>query len=84
MQASLRKIGNSSGVVLPKTILLELGVKTGDKLDLSIDSGKIVLSPVKRKVREGWAEDSKALAAAGEDKLVSPEFGNLDDEKLEW
>jgi antitoxin MazE len=84
MQASLRKIGNSSGVVLPKTILVELGVKTGDKLDLSIDSGKIVLSPVKRKLREGWAEDSKALAAAGEDKLVWPEFGNLDDEKLEW
>ena len=84
MQASVRKIGNSSGVVLPKPVLDELGVKTGDKVEMTVRAGKIILAPLKRRVREGWREDSKALAAAGEDKLIWPEFGNLDDEKLEW
>jgi antitoxin MazE len=84
MQASVRKIGNSLGVVLPKSILDELGVKTGDKVEMTVKAGRIILAPLKRRVREGWAEASKALAAIGEDGLVWPEFGNLDDEKLEW
>jgi antitoxin MazE len=84
MQTALKKIGNSSGIVIPKTVLEQIGVKAGDKVDLSVEAGKVVLTPVKRRVREGWREASKALVAAGEDGLVWPEFGNLDDEKLEW
>jgi len=84
MQASVRKIGNSSGVVLPKAVLDELGMKAGDKVEMTVEAGKVVLVPVKRHVREGWREASKALAEAGEDKLVWPEFGNLDDEDLKW
>jgi len=84
MQASVRKIGNSSGVVLPKAVLDELGMKAGDKVEMTVEAGKVVLVPVKRHVREGWREASKALAGAGEDKLVWPEFGNLDDEDLKW
>jgi antitoxin MazE len=38
----------------------------------------------KKPVREGWAEDSKAIADAGDDKLVWPEFPNEDDKFLEW
>jgi len=35
-------------------------------------------------VRTGWAEASKALAAAEDDALVWPEFANIDDENLDW
>jgi uncharacterized protein (DUF433 family) len=34
--------------------------------------------------RANWAPNSKALAAAGEDALVWPEFGNEDDDQLVW
>jgi antitoxin MazE len=44
----------------------------------------IVLPDPERRVREGWAEASKALADAGDDKLVWPEFPNEGDELLEW
>jgi hypothetical protein len=34
--------------------------------------------------RAGWAAASKALAEAGDDKLVWPEFPNPEDDELEW
>jgi antitoxin component of MazEF toxin-antitoxin module len=37
MRAPVRKIGNASGVFLPKPILTQLGVEAGDDLDLSPD-----------------------------------------------
>jgi antitoxin MazE len=36
------------------------------------------------RVREGWAEVSKAIVAAGDDTLVWPEFANEGDAEFEW
>ena len=83
MRASIRKMGNSSGVIIPKPLLTELGIKTGDTVEMKLEAGKVTLAPIKRHAREGWAEASKALAATGEG-LAWPEFGNEDDEKLIW
>ena len=84
MRTSLRKMGNSSGVIIPKPMLSELGARPGDEIEMSLEGGKIVIAPLKRIPRQGWREASKALAEAGEDGLVWPEFGNLDDENLTW
>jgi antitoxin MazE len=84
MRASVRKMGNSSGVIIPKPILKELGVKAGDQVEMILDGGKVVLAPLTRHPREGWAESAKALAETGDDSLVWPEFRNEDDEKLAW
>jgi hypothetical protein len=35
-------------------------------------------------VRKGWAAASKAIANAGDDALVWPEFGLSSDEDLQW
>ena len=70
MRAPVRKMGNSSGVILPKPILTQLGVEAGDDLDLSLDEGRIVLAPTKRHPRAGWADASKRIAEAGDDALV--------------
>jgi antitoxin MazE len=84
MRAPVRKMGNSSGVILPKPILTQLGVKTGDDLDLSLDEGRIVLVPAKRHPRAGWAVAAKRIAEAGDDTMVWPEFGNAGDVDLKW
>ncbi len=84
MRAALRKLGNSSGVIIPKSLLVELGVSPGDVMDLTAEEGRIVLAPVRRQPRAGWAEASRAIAGAGDDSLVWPEFGNADDEALDW
>jgi antitoxin MazE len=84
MRAAVRRLGNSSGVIIPKSLLDEAGVTVGDPLDLTLEEGRIVLAPVQRRPRAGWAEASKDLAAVAEDALVWPAFGNAEDEALEW
>jgi antitoxin MazE len=84
MRTSVRKMGNSSGIIIPKPILAQIGAKTGDDLDLSLDDGRIVLAPVKKHPRAGWADAARRIAEAGDDALVWPEFGNAGDADLKW
>jgi antitoxin MazE len=84
MRAAVRKLGNSSGVIIPKSLLTEIGVVAGDAVDMTLEEGRIVLAPMKRRPREGWAEASRMVAAAGDDKLIWPEFSNVDDDTLTW
>lgn len=63
MQTSLRKMGNSTGMILPKAILDELGLSSGAKVDLRVEDGKVIAEPVKRKVREGWEEAARIIGA---------------------
>lgn len=46
MNVTIRKIGNSEGVIIPKDVLQSLGLKAGDTLQLKTDNGKIKLKPV--------------------------------------
>ena len=84
MRARIRRMGNSAGVIIPKPLLSETGVEEGDDVDMTLDEGRIVLAPIKRRPRAGWAEDSRAIAEAGDDALVWPEFGNDGDADLKW
>ena len=70
MKTTIRRIGNSQGVIIPKSLLAEVGAKPGDVVDVKIERGKITIGRSKHKPREGWEEASKALAAAGEGGLV--------------
>lgn len=84
MRASLRKMGNSSGVIIPKPILAQIGVEAGADLDLSVDDGRIVLACAKRHPRTGWADAARRIAETGDDALVWPDFGNAGDADLKW
>jgi antitoxin MazE len=55
MRTAIRKLGNSSGVIIPKAMLAEIGLAAGDAVDLSLQDGRIAITPVKRRPREGWA-----------------------------
>lgn len=82
MRAAIHRIGNSQGVILPKSLLAQLGLTS--EVEMEIEQDAIVLRKPNRMPREGWAEASKALAAAGDDALVWPEFANEEDAQLEW
>ncbi|WP_375450126.1 AbrB/MazE/SpoVT family DNA-binding domain-containing protein [uncultured Devosia sp.] len=84
MIISLKKFGNSTGVIIPKSLLSEIGAEAGDSFDMRIEDGKIIIQKERRHPREGWAEAAAAIAAAGDDKLVWPEFGNDGDDDLTW
>jgi antitoxin MazE len=82
VKTSLQRIGNSQGVIIPKPLLAQVGL-TGE-IEMSVERDAIVLRKPKAPVRQGWAEASKAIAAANEGGLVWPEFGNDGDSELVW
>jgi antitoxin MazE len=82
MKITIRKMGNSQGVIIPKPVLAQAGLD--DEAEMSVERGASVLRKPRRGVREGWAEASKAIAARGDDALVWPEFGNAQDSELAW
>ncbi|WKZ88432.1 AbrB/MazE/SpoVT family DNA-binding domain-containing protein (plasmid) [Ralstonia pickettii] len=82
MRATIRRMGNSQGVLIPKPILAQLGLE--DEVDMSVEDDALVIRKPQKKAREGWAEASQAVAAAGDDALVMGEFPNADDAELVW
>jgi antitoxin MazE len=84
MRVSIRRMGNSAAIILPKPVLAELGVCIGDNLALSMEKGRVVLVPAQVHPRAGWAEAAKQLADAGDDELVWPEFADAEDDDLAW
>ncbi len=84
MRAAVRKLGNSSGVIIPRSLLRDLGISEGDPVEITLEAGRIVLVPIKLPTRAGWAEASQSIAEARDDTPVWPEFGNAEDETLIW
>ena len=82
MRTTIRKMGNSQGVILPKPLLAQVGLEY--EAELVVEDHAIVIRRPREAIREGWAEASQAIAAAGDDGLVWPEFGNEDDTHLQW
>lgn len=84
MRSAVRKMGNSSGIIIPKPMLAEIGMKAGDDVDLRVEGGRLVIAALKPRPRVGWAEDAQRIAASGDDRLVLGEFGNDGDDDLTW
>src|SRR5437868_2832105 len=84
MRSPVRKMGNSSGVIIPKPLLQQLGVEAGDELEMSLEDGRIILEPAKRDARAGWAEAAKRIAESEEHVSEWTDFPNDDDAALRW
>ena len=80
MRANIIRIGNSRGLRLPKLILEQCGI--GDVVDLTIEDGLLIVTPLRRP-REGWAEASRTAAARDDDRLLDPETSTTFD-RTEW
>jgi len=79
---AVRRIGNSLGVVIPKTVLAQAGLS--EQAELTVERGAIVLRKPRKSARSGWAEAAESVAARGEDGLLMGEFANAADRELEW
>jgi antitoxin MazE len=86
MTTTIRCLGNSRGIIIPKPMLKEAGLE--EEAEITLEQGAIVLRKPRHKPRrnprQGWAEASRKLVEAGDDQLVWPEFGNQDDGDLQW
>jgi antitoxin MazE len=82
MKTTIRKMGNSQGVIIPKPVLAQVGLQ--DEAEMVVEKDCIVLRRPQNKAREGWAEASQKIAAQGDDELVWPAFANEGDADLQW
>ena len=57
MKSTLRRIGNSRGVLLPASLLAACEIE--NEIELSLDGNRIVIEPV-RAPRSGWFDDYQA------------------------
>ncbi|NDL00150.1 AbrB/MazE/SpoVT family DNA-binding domain-containing protein [Photorhabdus bodei] len=48
MTITIKKWGNSSGIVIPAVYLKQIGVKVGHELDIEVKGGSLLLKPVSR------------------------------------
>jgi antitoxin MazE len=78
MRTTLRKIGNSRGVLLPAALLAECGIS--DEIELRLEGKKIVIEPL-RPAREGWYEGYNADADADAWDGLPPD---ADSDEWEW
>lgn len=59
MQAVLRKVGNSRGVIIPAALLAACGMR--DTVDIRVEGNHLVISPVQA-LRAGWFDGYQAAA----------------------
>lgn len=66
-----RKVGNSTGLLLPKHILVDSGFANFEGVDLTIEDGAMVLRPPSPGLRAGWAEAAARIKEAGERRALA-------------
>lgn len=82
MQVSIRPFGNSRGVIIPKPLLVQVGLE--DQAEIRVEDGALVLRPPQARAREGWAADARAIAARGEDAQVLGDQPLADEGDWQW
>jgi len=66
-RTALRRMGNSTGMIVPKVILAELGAREGEALDIRVEEGRLVAARA-GELGEGVvisAEEARQLEALG-------------------
>lgn len=59
MRTSLRKVGNSRGVIIPATLLA--ACEMSDEVDIRLEGNNLLIAPIKTP-RSGWFEGYKPEA----------------------
>ena len=79
-------MGNSTGMILPKPVRRDLGVESGTMMDVVVENGRVVATPVRRDVHAGWAEAAGVIGASavGDEADEWLGFANEDDDALAW
>ena len=81
----LRKIGNSNGVLIPKSMLISCGITNEVEMEVLGDS--IMLRSTKKKARDGWDEAFKQAIANGdkpENDMFEGMKNTFDDSDWTW
>jgi antitoxin MazE len=82
MKVNIVSIGNSKGIRIPKSILDQCNFNK--EADLEVEHNKLVIKPVKKKIREGWGNAFKLMHERKEDVLVLDDSLDIEMKNWEW
>ncbi|NNM78581.1 hypothetical protein HJG53_16965 [Sphingomonas sp. ID1715] len=73
-RTALRRMGNSTGMIVPKAILAAMGAREGEPLDVSVENGRLVAARPGELVEEvtiSTKEEAELQALAAELKAAT-------------
>jgi len=82
MKVSIVSIGNSKGIRIPKSILEQCNFNK--EADLEVEHNKLVIKPVKKKIRGGWDNAFKLMHERKEDVLLLDDSLDIEIKNWEW
>ena len=62
MNTVIRKIGNSDGIIIPKEMLQQLGLKAGDEVAISVSSGGLLITLSEEEFRRQIAHADRFMS----------------------
>ena len=68
IRSVIRRLGNSQGESIPRSILDEAGLAIDSPIEITVDGGTIVLRKLPVHPREGWAADAALETETAEDR----------------
>ncbi|MDJ0687068.1 MAG: AbrB/MazE/SpoVT family DNA-binding domain-containing protein [Xenococcaceae cyanobacterium MO_188.B32] len=82
METRLSKIGNSQGIIIPKAIIEQCGLK--EKIKMEVKNNCLIISSVNP--REGWEEAILAAGNSDDDELLMGDYleHSWDEEEWTW
>ena len=81
MKANIIRIGNSRGLLLPKTILRQCRLE--DTVELEVENNRVIIRSARR-TRSGWDEAFAEMAARGDDALLDARTPRTAWDEREW
>ena len=82
MLVSVVPIGNSKGIRIPKKILEQLHIE--NSVELEVHKEELLIKPIHKKIREGWAESFSQMASKKDDELFISDSLDIEDSDWAW
>lgn len=81
MKTSIKRIGNSKGIIIPAHLLKQCGLD--GEIDIRVEDDSLVISKSERP-RHGWEEAFRKAGAGQEEVLLEGASAEFDREEWTW
>jgi antitoxin MazE len=82
MLVRVRRIGNSQGVLLSKTMMDQCEIR--DLVNVEVRGNSIVIEPVSQTPREGWEKQFQMAESNSDEHLMDNISNEFDDTEWTW
>jgi len=62
VRTTIRRLGNSQGVTIPRNVLDEAGFAVDSAVDMVVDGSAIIIRKISGHPRDGWAQAAELIA----------------------